>query len=71
MDTELDDEKESENRDRKMTIAWRYENLKTPASSFHGHSHFGHYFDLSKTISEEVIKKSDIELWSSDSGMST
>ncbi|KAK6637544.1 hypothetical protein RUM44_007966 [Polyplax serrata] len=70
VDTELDDEKESENRDRKMTIAWRYENLKTPASSFHGHSHFGHYFDLSKTISEEVIKKSDIELWSSDSGES-
>lgn len=51
-----------------MTIAWRYENLKTHSSFSHKHTHFGHYFDLSKTINPKFIQNSSITYWSGNLG---
>lgn len=48
--------------DKEMTIAWRYQNKKSPVSSL-DHSRFGHDYDLTKVIPNEIISAVDIELW--------
>ena len=62
---------ESDESNAKMSIAWRYEKLKTVSSSISSHSYFGHYFDLSKNIDEKLLHKSDIEYWAGVTGIST
>ncbi|KAJ9584184.1 hypothetical protein L9F63_021481 [Diploptera punctata] len=53
----------STNEGDKMTIAWRYQNLRTVESS-PTNTAFGHNFDLTKYIEDDVLKKSDVSLWS-------
>nr|CAD7602429.1 unnamed protein product [Timema genevievae] len=48
----------------KMMIAWRYQNMRTVQSSPTG-SHFGHYFDLTKNMPQDVLDQIDISYWSS------
>lgn len=68
VDTEVEDESQPEVDDKKMTIAWRYENLKPSLSTSKSDTEFGHYFDLSKNIDSKVLKKADLEFWSHDKG---
>nr|CAD7426179.1 unnamed protein product [Timema monikensis] len=48
----------------KMMIAWRYQNMRTVQSSPTG-SHFGHYYDLTKSMPQDVLDQLDISYWNS------
>ncbi|KAI4457543.1 pax6 neighbor protein paxneb [Holotrichia oblita] len=48
----------------KMKIAFRYSNL--PTSETNVRHEFGHYFDLSSTISKDVLGKINIHYWSKE-----
>ncbi|XP_006818457.1 elongator complex protein 4-like [Saccoglossus kowalevskii] len=48
------EEREERDSGEKMKIAWRYESLPKHQSSQSG-LHFGHYYDLSKTMKEELV----------------
>lgn len=44
-----------------LKIAFRYQNL--PTTEINRQHQFGHYYDLSKNMSEEELKSADIEYW--------
>lgn len=44
-----------------MKIAFRYQNL--PTTEQEATSSFGHYYDLSKHMSEEQIREAKAEIW--------
>lgn len=44
-----------------LKIAFRYKNL--PTTEISQQHQFGHYYDLSKTMSEEQLKTADIDYW--------
>lgn len=48
----------------KMKIAFRYSNLPTTEPNVR-HA-FGHYFDLSSTISKDILEKINIHYWSNE-----
>lgn len=50
----------SQNQDD-LKIAFRYKNLSAKESS--QQHQFGHYYDLSKKMSEEELKSADIGYW--------
>ncbi|XP_072941887.1 elongator complex protein 4 [Epargyreus clarus] len=53
-------EKDVPHTNSEMKIAWRYEGLGQVESSFGSNTNFGHHFDLSKHIEEEIISNSNI-----------
>ncbi|XP_028177410.1 elongator complex protein 4-like [Ostrinia furnacalis] len=55
-----DDIIDTTERTDKMKIAWRYEALNQVESSFGSTTNFGHHFDLSKHIEEDIVKSSQI-----------
>ncbi|XP_068233272.1 elongator complex protein 4 [Palaemon carinicauda] len=68
-DTDLSDDSEKVS-DKEMTIAWRYQNQKSPLSSL-DHSRFGHDYDLTKVIPKEIISGVDLGLWDASCGQVT
>ncbi|XP_058800743.1 elongator complex protein 4 isoform X2 [Phymastichus coffea] len=55
--------KESSIKDEEMKIAWRYQNMKIFDSGPKDSSVFGHYYDLTKRMSEDTLNKANVELW--------
>lgn len=53
--------------DDKMTIAWRYQNMKVVQSSMSSTS-VGHHYDLMKSIDAELLKAADICYWTGSIG---
>lgn len=54
---------ESQNANEQMMIAWRYQNLKIIDSSPMGGQSFGHFYDLTKTMKQDVIENANIVQW--------
>jgi hypothetical protein len=52
--------------DDKMTIAWRYQNMREVQSSSSS-TGFGHYYDLTKYVDHDMLKAVDIHYWSGPS----
>lgn len=50
--------------DQKMQIAWRYHNMKIADSSPKSGQQFGHFYDLTKEMDQEILNKADITCWS-------
>lgn len=57
------------NEDR-MTIAWRYQNMK-PDDLVSESPVFGHNFDLTSSMDEEILKTASISHWPSERRLST
>nr|CAD7197281.1 unnamed protein product [Timema douglasi] len=53
----------ADTQEDKMMIAWRYQNMRTVQSSPTG-SNFGHYYDLTKSMPQDVLDQLDISYWS-------
>lgn len=53
--------------DDKMTIAWRYQNMRVVQSSMSSTS-LGHHYDLMKSIDTEFLKAADICYWTGSVG---
>ncbi|XP_063708248.1 elongator complex protein 4 [Culicoides brevitarsis] len=54
----------STNPDDDMRIAWRYNNLpKVDSVEESKKSNFEHFFDLSKTLEEEIVRQVEITTW--------
>ncbi|KAJ8878931.1 hypothetical protein PR048_019534 [Dryococelus australis] len=62
---ESDTPPEGAQSDEKMTIAWRYQNMQAVSSSL-SVRHFGHYYDVSKTMGQELLETADVNYWSYD-----
>lgn len=56
-------EKRMANVDEQMKIAWRYQNMKMVDSSPKGSQTFGHFYDLTKSIQQELLEQTDIKEW--------
>ncbi|KAK2579816.1 hypothetical protein KPH14_008695 [Odynerus spinipes] len=50
-------------QDESMKIAWRYQNLRTVDSSPTGGHVFGHFYDLTKSMNQEIIDEANITQW--------
>lgn len=48
--------------DDKMTIAWRYQNMRE-VQSFSSSSSFGHHYDLTKSVDPDILRTIDICYW--------
>ncbi|EZA51157.1 hypothetical protein DMN91_005127 [Ooceraea biroi] len=59
------DKRPEDKTDKEMKIAWRYQNMKMVDSSPEGGQTrgFGHYYDLSSTMQEDLIKTANIKHW--------
>jgi hypothetical protein len=53
--------------DDKMTIAWRYQNMRAVQSSM-SNSSFGHHYDLTKPLDAHVLKTADVCYWTGSTG---
>ncbi|KAL6427988.1 hypothetical protein ACFW04_008412 [Cataglyphis niger] len=52
-----------DNADEQMKIAWRYQNMKIIDSSPMANQIFGHYYDLSKPMQQDLLEQADIKQW--------
>ncbi|XP_011298792.1 elongator complex protein 4 [Fopius arisanus] len=52
--------------DEKMQIAWRYQNMRILDSSPKNRHIFGHFYDLTKKIDQEMLNNTDITLWNGE-----
>ncbi|XP_077262512.1 elongator complex protein 4 [Temnothorax americanus] len=61
--------KPTNNVDEPMKIAWRYQNMKvvdpTPAEG----QTFGHYYDLTKPMQQDLLERADIKQWQNNEEM--
>lgn len=48
---------------KQMEIAWRYQNMKVVDSSPTGSNAFGHFYNLTKKMTEDEISKADMTFW--------
>jgi hypothetical protein len=48
--------------DDKMTIAWRYQNMRE-VQSFSSGTSFGHHYDLTKSVDPDILRMIDICYW--------
>lgn len=55
--------KTTNNVDKPMKIAWRYQNMKVIDSSPTGGQIFGHYYDLTKPMQQDILERADIKQW--------
>ncbi|XP_014478886.1 PREDICTED: elongator complex protein 4 isoform X2 [Dinoponera quadriceps] len=46
-----------------MKIAWRYQNMRVVDSSPTGSQAFGHFYDLTKSMQQELLEQADIKEW--------
>lgn len=46
-----------------MQIAWRYQNMKVIETSPTGSQVFGHFYDLTKPMQQELLEQADIKSW--------
>jgi hypothetical protein len=53
--------------DDKMTIAWRYQNMRVAQSSMSSTS-FGHHYDFMKPMDAHRLKAADIFYWTGSIG---
>lgn len=51
------------NIDEQMKIAWRYQNMKVVDSSPTGNQTFGHYYDLTKPMQQDILEHAEIKQW--------
>ncbi|XP_029173437.1 elongator complex protein 4 [Nylanderia fulva] len=51
------------NIDEQMKIAWRYQNMKVVDSSPTGSQIFGHYYDLTKPMQQDLLEHAEIIQW--------
>ncbi|KAL0129097.1 hypothetical protein PUN28_004053 [Cardiocondyla obscurior] len=51
------------NTDEPMKIAWRYQNLKIVDPTPTGGQTFGHYYDLTKQMPQDLLKNANIKQW--------
>lgn len=51
------------NVDEQMKIAWRYQNMKVIDSSPMASQIFGHYYDLTKPMQQDLLEHADIKQW--------
>ncbi|XP_032678669.1 elongator complex protein 4 isoform X2 [Odontomachus brunneus] len=49
-----------------MKIAWRYQNMKAVDSSPTGSQVFGHFYDLTKSMQQELLEQAYIQEWHQD-----
>lgn len=49
--------------DEQMKIAWRYQNMKVIDSSPTGSQIFGHYYDLTKPMQQDLLEHAEIKQW--------
>lgn len=49
--------------DEQMKIAWRYQNLRKVDTSPMGGNTLGHFYDLTKSMDQELIDKANITQW--------
>lgn len=49
-----------------MKIAWRYQNMKVVDSSPTGNQIFGHFYDLTKSMQQEILEQANIQEWHQD-----
>lgn len=52
-----------DNVDEQMKIAWRYQNMKVVGSSPTGNQIFGHYYDLTKPMQQDLLEHAEIKQW--------
>ncbi|XP_021912802.1 elongator complex protein 4 isoform X2 [Zootermopsis nevadensis] len=64
---QLDDSVRTSDSDDKMTIAWRYQNMRVVQSSPTSTS-FGHNYDLTKSLDAEILKAADVCYWTGCTG---
>ncbi|XP_018406505.1 PREDICTED: elongator complex protein 4 isoform X1 [Cyphomyrmex costatus] len=55
--------KTTNNEDKPMKIAWRYQNMKVVDSTPTGGQIFGHYYDLTKQMQKNFLEYADIKQW--------
>lgn len=55
--------KSTDNVDEPMKIAWRYQNMKIVDPTPTGGQTFGHYYDLTKLMQQDVLERADIKQW--------
>lgn len=54
------------NTDEPMKIAWRYQNMKIVDPTPTGGQIFGHYYDLTKVMPQDLLEHADIKQWQND-----
>lgn len=62
----LDSDERTTNRnnvDEPMKIAWRYQNMKMVDPTPTGGQIFGHYYDLTKVMQQDLLERADIKQW--------
>lgn len=52
-----------ENDNEQMKIAWRYQNMKVADSFLTEDQTFGHFYDLTKSMQQDLIQDVDIKQW--------
>jgi len=55
--------KTTNNVDEPMKIAWRYQNMKVVDATPTGGQIFGHYYDLTKPMQQDILERADIKQW--------
>ncbi|XP_020285862.1 elongator complex protein 4 [Pseudomyrmex gracilis] len=55
--------KPAHNANDQMKIAWRYQNMKLVDSSPTGSQMFGHFFDLTKSMQQDLLEQATIKQW--------
>lgn len=57
-----DDTAPTSELDDKMTIAWRYQNMRE-IQSFSSNTSFGHHYDLTKSVDPDILRTIDTCYW--------
>lgn len=55
--------KTAHNANDQMTIAWRYQNMKLVDSSPTGSQTFGHFYDFTKPMQQDLLEQATIKQW--------